>query len=409
MNSRTVRRNVWLYYSYGFLMNSGLWLGIWIKYLIDERGFELRWILLMDLPFWLLVAVLQVPTGALADRIGRRPVLALASSTYALTILGFGLTTNYWMLFADYMLWAVSMAMQSGADQALVYDSLKASGTESRFQKVAGRWFATTLVAGFGGILLGGVVADWTSLAFTVQISALFPLAALPVAWLMVEPQRERPAEQHYWRGLGEAFSFSWHTPEVRYTVLISAVLLTAAFGPVVLVQPFLLHHDVGTSWFGVYQAPLRLVSVVAALLAFRVGARTGTSRLLGFAGMAIVASYLGLAAIDSNGAFVFFALPSLVSGITRPVVDTHLNDRIPSERRATVLSLVQLCFSLQLAFFEPALGLFTDDVSLTAAFLFAAGYFVLVMPPLLVLWRRAHGQGPAVEALPALESAPGA
>jgi hypothetical protein len=41
---------------------------------------------------------------------------------------------------------------------------------------------------------------------------------------------------------------------------------------------------------------------------------------------------------------------------------------------------------------FEPALGFFTDDYSIRVAFLFAAGYFVVLMPPLLLLWRRAQG-----------------
>ncbi|MCC6381026.1 MAG: MFS transporter [Dehalococcoidia bacterium] len=408
MSPAVVRRNTLLFYSYGFLMSSGLWLGIWIKYLVDERGLELRWILAMDMPFWLVVALLQAPTGALADHIGRRRVLMLAGLLYGLTIFGFGLTTNYVMLFADYMLWAVAMSMQSGADQALVYDTLKLAGEEGRYQKVAGRGFASALVAGFGGVLLGGVVADATSLAFTVQVSALFPLLAVPVAFAMREPPRVEHAERRYWQGLRDGFSFAWTTPQVRYTVLISACLMTAVFGPVVLVQPFLLHHNVETAYFGVFQAPLRLVSVAAALVAFRVGARTGVGPLLVVAFAAVVASYLGLAAVDETSVFVLFALPALVQGLTRPVVDAHLNTRIPSERRATVLSLSQLVFSLQVALFEPALGFLTDDVSLTAAFLFAAAYFILAMPPLLLLWRRAHAPGPLAEPLPALESAPG-
>src|SRR5438105_4303250 len=113
---RLAVRNVRLFYAYGFLSNAGLWLGVWIKYLLDERGFELRYVLLMDMPFWLLVALLQAPTGALADRIGRKRLMAISGLAYSLTILGFGLTTNYWMLFADYVLWAVALATQSGAD-----------------------------------------------------------------------------------------------------------------------------------------------------------------------------------------------------------------------------------------------------------------------------------------------------
>ena len=390
----TYHRNIGLYYTYGFLMNFGLWAGIWIKYLVAERHLELKWILFMDMPFWLLVALLQAPTGALADHIGRKWVMAIGCGLFSLTILGFGLTTNYWMLFFDYVLWAFAMAMQSGSDSALVYDSLKMDGAEKRFSKIAGRGFGIGLTAGMLGVVIGGFFASWTSLALTVQVSAVLPIVAMGCALLMREPPIDR-GERHYWRGLAGAFSFAWSTPPVRYTLIIGAIILTGTFGPVVLVQPFLLNHNVSTGLYGILQAPLRATSVVAALVAFRVGAALGMGRLLLTVCLGIIGCYVGLAFVDASPAFAFFALSSLMAGLSRPIIDTYLNARIPSDRRATVLSLMQLCFSLQVAFFEPALGVLTDDVSLTAAFVFSAGYFVVLMPPLLFLWRRAHNASP--------------
>jgi MFS family permease len=401
------RRNVTLYYGFAFFNNFALWGGVWIKYLVEERGLELRWILAMDLPFWLLVAVLQAPMGALADHVGRRLVLASGAAAFALTILGFGLTTNYWMLFFDYVLWAVALSLYSSTESAMLYDSLREEGEEARYQKIAGRGFGAGLAAGMGGVILGGLVANVTSLAFTVQVSAVMPLVAMGCALAMREPPRKQE-ERHYWQGLKAGLDFAWRIPQVRYTLLIGAVLLTGAFGPVVLVQPFLIDHNVGTELYGVYQAPLRLVSVVAALLAFRVGGRLGIAVILPLACAGIVASYGGLAALDVRPAFAFFGVSALFAGLTRPLVDAYLNERIPNERRATVLSVMQLGFSLQVAFFEPALGFLADDISMTSAFVFAAAYFAIAMPPLLLLWRRANA-GVRVEApAPAMAGTPG-
>lgn len=400
-------RNIRLYYAFTFLMNSGLWLGIWIKYLLDERGLELRWILAMDLPFWLLVAALQAPTGALADHIGRKPVLAASALIYAFTILGFGLTTNYWMLFGDYMLWAFAQSMMSGADQALIFDSLKVRGEEQRFQHTIGRNFAIQLVATLLGVTAGGIVAQWVSLAFTVQVSALFPLAAMIAALLLTEAPIER-TERHYLRNMQAGIGFSWRQPQVRYTLLIGAVLLTGTFGPVILVQPFLIEHNVQTALFGVFQAPVRLVSVGAALGAGYVGLRVARAPLFTVACAVIIAAYLGLALVDTTAAFGFFVAPAVVQAVTNPAVSAHLNERIPSEMRATVLSLMQLAFSLQVAFFEPALGFFADGVALRWAFLFSVGYFGVIMPPLLFLWRRAHPHGLRPELLVVAKPASG-
>jgi MFS family permease len=394
-NSSTTRRNVALYYTYNFLMDFLLWAGVWIKYLIDDRGLELRWILAMDMPFWLIVAALQTPMGALADHIGRRKVLVAAGFAFGIVVLGFGFTTNYWMLFFDYVLWGIAQSMRSGTDAALLFDTLKLAGQESRYQRIAGQGFAMRLSASVAGIIIGAFVADRFGLAIAVQISCIPPVAAGAVALFMVEPSARREGER-YLESLKEGLTFAWRHAEVRYTLLIGAVMLTGTFGPVVLVQPFLIEHHVSTALFGIYQAPLRLTSLVAALIAFWINRRASTGRLFVSACCVIIACYTGLALTSATIAFAFFLLPALVSGLTDPIVGAHLNVRIPTERRATVLSVMPLFFSLQVAFFEPALGFFADGIALRAAFLFAMGYFVVLMPPLMILWWRAHAHSEA-------------
>ena len=372
----TARRNERLYYAFLFLMELGFWFGIWIKYLTVSRELELKYILLMDMPFWLMIAVLEAPFGALADRIGHSRVLALGAAVYALTILGFGFTTNYWMLFADYMLWAVAGACRSGADQALLFDSFKQGGMEGRFSKVIGRGFAIGISAALAGVIIGGVMAAQTSMAFTVQVSFIGPAIAIFVALAMVEPhvEHERP---RYLDNLKRGFSFAWTTPQVRYTVLLGSTIMMAAFAPVVLVQPFLIEHDVATGLFGVYQAPLRLAGVFAAIYAHRIAARTGAPAMFAVSCIGMVVAFAGLSAVDRVGVFALFAVPAIIQGFTRPTVDTYINQHTPSETRATVLSVSSLVLSLQIAFFEPVVGFITDDISIRAAFGFVAVYFL--------------------------------
>ncbi len=392
---QAARRNTRLYYGFVFFNDFGLWFGIWIKYLVVERGLELKYILLMDVPFWLAVAGLEAPFGALADRIGHSRVLAIGAAVYALTILGFGLTTNYWMLFADYMLWAVAQASRSGADQAIVFDSLKAAGREGEFSRVAGRGFALTMSAGLAGIVLGGFVAAWAGMAFTVQVSAVMPLGAMAMALLMVEP-RLAHERRSYVEQVRSGFSYAWSHRPVRASMLLLTGLMMVTFAPVVLMQPFLIVHEVPTGWFGVFQAPVRLAGVMAALLAWRVAARAGHERVLLAASASVVAAFAGLALWDSVAAFSLFAVPAVVQGLVRPVLDSFINEQTPSDRRATVLSVVSLAFSLQVGFLEATLGFITDDVGIRAAFGFTAAVFAVLLPAVYVPWRRAYRQAKA-------------
>ena len=399
--------NVRKFYAYRFVADFALWGGVWIKYLTVDRGLELRWILLMDMPFWLLIATLEVPFGTLGDRIGRKPVMALGTVAFAITLLGFSLTTNYWLLFADYVIWAVSMALSSGVDQALLYDSLKEAGEEERFPHIAGRSQAIGVSAAFFSVLLGGLLAAKTSLSLTIQVSAAVPLIGTVIVLSMREPARVI-SQRHYLHDLREGFAFTWRTLQVRHSVALRAMLMAAGFAPVVLIQPFLISFDVPTSLFGVYQAPLRLVSVVAALVAAKLAASAGPGRMLIVGSAAMVIAFCGLGIVDNVGIFALFAIPAFVQSIVRPTMDNYINARTPSERRATVLSVASLALSLQLAFFEPLLGFIADGASVPMAALFCGIWFGVLLPPLIFLWRRAdRGRSDVIG--PQLELAPGA
>jgi hypothetical protein len=296
------------------------------------------------------------------------------------------------------VLWAFGMALLSGADQALMYDSLKEAGVERRFPRIAGRGFAITISAGLVSVMLGGFFAAATSLTFTVQVSAVFPLIATFIALAMVEPPLVVTGKK-YLRDLGDGFVFAWRHVQVRYSVFAGSVLLAAGFAPVVLVQPFLIEYDVATAVFGVYQVPLNIAAVAAALIAYRVARRAGVLGVLVGAAAGVVVAFAGIGLFDHIGAFAFFAIPSMIRGLIRPTLDAYINERTPSERRATILSISSLCLSVQLAVFEPILGFFADLASVAAASLFAAVWFSVVLPPLLLLWRRAQkreaAQGP--------------
>ena len=145
------------------------------------------------------------------------------------------------------MLWAVAMALPQRGRPGAALRLVQAGWPEERFSKVIGRGFAIAIGAGTAGVIIGGVLAAWTSMAFTVQVE-LHRAGASPCSsrMAMVEPhvEHERPP---YLENLKRGFTFAWRTPQVRYTVLLGSTVMMAAFAPVILIQPFLIEHDVAT------------------------------------------------------------------------------------------------------------------------------------------------------------------
>lgn len=388
--------NVWKFYAFRALVHFQLWLPIWVVYLTDERGFSLTQVTVLDAPFWVLMVALEVPTGAVADRWGRRTSLSLGALLYTATIVGFGLATTYWLVLASYLLWAVAWTLFSGADAAFLYDSLKAMGREHEYQKLYGRAWAVDSVASVVGLLIGAPLAAATTLWFPIVLSGAFIFCAWLVTLLMREPPRHGGEALDYLSNTREAARIAWRTREVRFLLLLSGSSVAVAVSTFILVQPFLVHHGVrveNLGWFGV---PGHIVGIIAALNAYRIVAAIGVTRVVVLLPLLPIASLAALGLIDHLAAFAFYPLLSFLWGLSQPVVSTYVNERIPSAQRATILSFGQLVMSLVIAPLEPAMGAMADAFGLGSAYRLGLVVLVLLATPLLLLWLRAHRAAPS-------------
>lgn len=378
-------------YAYRFLMEFQLWWPIWVIYLQRERGLSLTQITLLDTPFFFLMVLAEVPTGAIADRFGRRWSLMLGSVMFAVAVFIFAIAENYWIILLSYGAWGLGLTFQSGADMALVYDSLKAVGREEEFQKVNSRLTALKSAAVLVAILIGAPIAEMTSYSFPIVLSAGIALLAAPIAFTMHEPSvREQASEEHYLRALGAGIRESWRQPSVRYIILFGGVLATATFSPLVFQQPFLTEHGVGTGNLGLWQAPIRGAGIVAALMAYQFAGRLGQRGAFFALPIFLIISNFALAGIDHAGAAAAFLGMGLVAGFQPPIIATYINKRIPSERRATILSVQAVVASGILAAGQPIGGIVADQFGLRAVFLTFGALTLALALPILLLWQRA-------------------
>ena len=104
--------NIWKSYLYRFLMEFQLWWPIWVVYLQVKRGLSLTQITLMDAPFFVLIVLAEVPTGAIADRFGRRFSLVLGSSLFAVAVFIFAIADSYPVLLLSYGTWGLALTFQ---------------------------------------------------------------------------------------------------------------------------------------------------------------------------------------------------------------------------------------------------------------------------------------------------------
>lgn len=385
---RAYQANIRWFYLYKFVANFQFWFPIWVLYLQVERGLSLTQVTALDAPFWLVMVLAEVPTGAIADRWGRRLSLLLGAIGFAAAVFIFGISTTYWWLLLSYLIWGVAMTLSSGADTAFLYDTLVALGRASEFSRVLGRARAAEMAAGLAGALAGAPMAAATNLSFPIIVSAGIALLGATILLRCKEPARHASTPQlPYFQVLGATVRYLRTQRPLQSMIVLNAVLAGAGMAGFIFVQPFLARHQVPVDQFGLYSTPGRLLSVAGSLLAYRLAAWLGERNLL----LALLAAFSGallvLGSVPTMIAFAMFPVLSFATATLSPVTSDFVNRHSPQHLRATLASVSQMASSVVLAVFEPLLGFTGDHWSLQRAFLTGGAVVVVCGVPAYIWW----------------------
>lgn len=383
-----VEANVRKYYLFHLFLNLQLWFPIWIIYLTEMRGLTLAQVTLIDIPFWLCIILLQIPGAALADRFGRKPVLVASALLFGLAVTFFALADTFWLLMTSYLIWGVSFATLWGTESAFIYDSLKAVGREEEYPRIYGRGWAVATAAQVAGLLIGAPIADATDLQTPILVSggiaALAALTALTFREPLVHQRAQHPS---YGRIISESAALLKALPAVRYAILYFGVITIGSIAVVFFFQPFLVSHDVDTGAVGVWQTPMRITGIVAALAAHRLMRDLGERGTFYLMPVLLVIGFFTLAAWDSIYAQFAFSVMNFSVILSQPTVTDYVNRRVPTEQRATMVSLTNLMRSAVLIPAAPLLGVLSDEASPATAYWTGGAIVAALSVPLLLLW----------------------
>lgn len=371
------RGNVRRMYLWRALTHMHFFAGVLVPFFTDWGGLTLPQMLLLQAWFFLWIFLLEVPTGAVADKYGRKASVVCANACLlaatALYATGKGLPR---FLLAEFI-WAAAAALASGADEAMVYDSLKAAGDEERSRR------ALSLLSSFdiGAIAfaapLGGLMAARWGLQFPLLAMLVpFSLGLFVALSLREPPTGEEGAKPGYREVLTRGVRyFASHKP-LRALAFDSITIWMLSFMTIWLFQPRLKELGVGVGVYGFVTAALTLSQIAVMNGLDRVERFFGgTRRYLVWSAVIPGLAFLALPFATNPWAAcaLFVLIPAF--GMSRSVlISNYMNKHIGSAQRATVLSTVGMGRQLMGIVVLPAVGLLTKaSLSWTFAALGAA------------------------------------
>ncbi|MBI2849492.1 MAG: MFS transporter [Chloroflexi bacterium] len=365
----TFDRNITKLYWMNALSGSGFHFVVYTLFMLS-KGFSMQQFFLLGTAKTLASLVAEVPTGMFSDRVSRKWSLVIASIVAIPSTLFMVTSGSFVAVLIATAFTGVSAAFVSGTDTAMLYDSLKAANKEGEFHQALGRmrWYGSWATA-LGGIGGGLLASRSLSIPFWVAFGIIFPVLFIGLA-LKEPPRFAEPASMEPQRvHLKESIKHSLAKPAGFF--VLYAALSSPFFGmSYSLWQPYLKLISLPVAYFGLFYAVEPLICGFVSRQSASIEKRIGMSGSL-----LLIPLLLGLAfLLQSQFVFLFGILFLFLHSVSeshfKPTLETYINLRIPSSRRATVLSFKNMISSLQYAVLAPFLGLTIDVYSLQTALL---------------------------------------
>ena len=381
MADQTARRTANLYQWYATFAEASFWVPVFFLYL--AAYFPLDAVLLLEAFYFFGVVIIEVPSGWLSDRLGRRPTMliggVLMAVSHALMFSGPWLASGgsvgsglFYLFAGALLLRAGGMAFRSGTDTALHYDALLACGAESEFAdreaRAARRRFYGAAIAA----LVGGLVA-LIDLRAPYLLSFGAAIGIIIVVWRMQEPSThaEDRSQANLLRQLGACFS-QWRQGLLLLLFVYAAMMIVLNHIPYEYFQPY-IETVLGADGKAVAATPaIAGVHVeVTFWIAGWVGARSIRFRdRIGLWGVLLAAMLLQTALIGlmwmwvSIPVMILLLLRSCPRALMTPPLNAAITGAVPTRVRATYLSMQSLAGRLS---FSGTLVLLTLAVPLAS------------------------------------------
>ena len=341
------------------------------------------------------MVLFEVPTGVVADTWGRRASYLLGTVTLSASTFLYYLM---WQLNAPFVLWAIvsiliglGFTFFSGAVEAWLVDALDFAGYKGGLESVLGRGQMISGVAMLGGSVLGGVVAQATSLGVPFLLRVAVLVAMFVVAYMLMKDMgfTPEPASRplHAMREvLSASIQHGLKNRPVRFIMLAAPFVSGVGIYTFYALQPYLLElygDPEAYSIAGLAAAIVAGSQILGGYVAPRIRRlfkKRTTALILGTTSSALILALLGVTEVFWL-ALALLVIWGLIFAADMPIRQAYLNDMIPSKQRATVLSFDSLMGSSGGVVIQPVLGRSADIYSYSTSFVFGAIFQLMAVP----------------------------
>lgn len=377
-----IKSNIWKLHLNTFLKDVLFFIPVLVP-LLNQLGFDMQQILLGEAAYALALVILEVPSGYFADRFGRKTSIIIGS---VFNVIGFTLYAAF-QNFEQYVLAniiiGIGYAFISGADTALLYESLEQTNQLDKYKKVQGTNFAWGRVSSVISTIIGG---------FLITMGPRLPLYLTIIPFILIlfvsltlRETRVHHEIQEHWTHFKEIVKDSlFFNKKLRNFLLFTSVSGFFVLG-IFLGQEYMEFIGLPLAFFGLIMALMNVFSGLASRYAEQIEKYLGSTLSLAVIAFASAFAWLAMGFLQTLWAIPLLIISSIIWGYSTPIFAEFIQKIAQPDRRATVMSIMGLLNRLVYCLFAPIIGYINDIFTIQQAL--QLGSVIMLAIGTVTLW----------------------
>lgn len=338
-------QNIWKLKLYSFFTKFLFYSPIIIAF-FKSLNFSVFQILLLFSISSFISFVLEIPSGYYADKYGRKNSLLFATFTLLLSSLIFWFASAYSLFIIAAILLGISGAFRSGADTALLYDTLIILKKEDEHKKIQGSILAYNAWALTLASLSSSLIVLYLNMRYTFLISVIFFCIAFLVTITIMEPKHlshDNKTKISIIDSIKECFS----NKKLLMITLFSIGTFLFIDVSQKFDQMYYLLLNIDLKWFGVLFGTFTVLSGIATKYSHVIEKSLGMKKSILLMIFIPVCSFIFLGLNATYFGLIAILLVNIIWGISKVITLDYSQKLIKSQNRATVLSIQNQIFSI--------------------------------------------------------------
>jgi MFS family permease len=390
MTTKTIKTYYFILFCFNLSMS--FFFATYVLFMV-EAGLSLTQISLVNAAYMLTCFTMEIPTGSIADNYGRKFSFVLSCVLLSLSLMVYHLSSTFILFILAEVIAGIATTFSSGAFEAWVVDSVKHYDKEYDTAPIFEKKIWVKSVAVFTGVIAGAYLGK-IDLALPWLVASIgMLLVAIAAFILMREDYFDfSKSKKRGWssivRTVKDSTKYGVQHREVFYIAIVGIVFTFACMAPNMFWQIRFKDLGVDISNMGYIHSGTVIFIALGTVIARFARSYFRKEKYALLFSLVVFAVGMFMASLFQFLPLVFcgFYIHEVARGIYGPLSDYYVNNKIPSEKRATILSFVSMIAMIGAFAGLLTTGWIAENISVSIAWLVGAIVIIISLPFLLLM-----------------------